>query len=128
MPKLNKPIIDLATPTQVKNFLVERGLSPRKFLGQHFLVDKNILKKIIETAEIKEGEKVLEIGSGIGTLTLALACEGADVVTIEKDEGAVWPKSGMRLWGLARGFPGESTAHGAVMRAPQELGHRLFTC
>ncbi len=111
MPKLNKPIIDLATPTQVKNFLVERGLSPRKFLGQHFLVDKNILKKIIETAEIKEGEKVLEIGSGIGTLTLALACEGADVVTIEKDEGAV-----SLLRELAVSYPNVKIISGDVLK------------
>lgn len=88
MPNLHKPDLDLATPTQVKNLLTERGLSVRKSLGQHFLVDKNILKKIIETAKIKEGEKVLEIGAGIGTLTFALACEGADVVAIEKDRGA----------------------------------------
>ncbi|MBU0533639.1 MAG: ribosomal RNA small subunit methyltransferase A [Candidatus Omnitrophica bacterium] len=88
MANLHKPDLDLATPTQVKNLLIERGLSPRKFLGQHFLVDKNILKKIVETAKIKEGEKVLEIGSGIGTLTFALACEGAEVFAIEKDRGA----------------------------------------
>jgi len=70
--------------------LTERGLSVKKYLGQHFLVDKNILKKIIDTAKIKEGEKVLEIGAGIGTLTFALACEGADVVAIEKDKGAAY--------------------------------------
>ncbi len=90
MPNLHKPDLDLATPTQVKNLLIERGLSPRKFLGQHFLVDKNILKKIIETAKIKKGEKVLEIGAGIGTLTFALACKGADVTAIEKDKGAAF--------------------------------------
>jgi 16S rRNA (adenine1518-N6/adenine1519-N6)-dimethyltransferase len=88
MPNLHKSDFDLATPTQVKNLLTERGLSIRKSLGQHFLADKNILKKIIQTAKIKEKEKVLEIGSGIGTLTFALACAGADVVAIEKDKGA----------------------------------------
>ncbi len=89
MPNLHKPDLDLATPTQVKNFLFERGLSARKVFGQHFLIDKNILGKIIETAKIKKGEKVLEIGAGIGTLTFALAAKGAEVVTIEKDKGAV---------------------------------------
>ena len=84
----HKPDLNLATPTQIKNFLTERGLNPRKFLGQHFLVDKNILKKIIEAANIKEGERVLEIGAGIGTLTFALASKGAQVVAIEKDKGA----------------------------------------
>jgi 16S rRNA (adenine1518-N6/adenine1519-N6)-dimethyltransferase len=86
MSESREPDIGLATPTQVKNFLRESGLSARKFLGQHFLVDKNILNKIIQTAEIKKGEKVLEIGAGIGTLTFALAGEGAYVVAIEKDK------------------------------------------
>jgi len=89
MPNLDKPYFDLATPSQVKKFLTERGLSARKLFGQHFLIDKNILSKIIEAAKIKKGEKVLEIGSGIGTLTFALASQGAEVVTIEKDRGAV---------------------------------------
>lgn len=73
------------TLSQVKNLLRERELRLHKFLGQNFLVDKNILRKIIQTANIKEGEKVLEIGAGIGTLTFALAGEGAFVVAIEKD-------------------------------------------
>ncbi|MDD5454211.1 MAG: 16S rRNA (adenine(1518)-N(6)/adenine(1519)-N(6))-dimethyltransferase RsmA [Candidatus Ratteibacteria bacterium] len=90
MPKFKKPFWDLATPTQVKSLLTERGLSARKLFGQHFLIDKNILKKIIETAAIKKKDKVLEIGAGIGTLTFALAAKGADVVTIEKDRGAVY--------------------------------------
>ncbi len=80
-------------------------------MGQHFLVDKNILKKIIETAKIKEGEKVLEIGAGIGTLTFALASEGADVVAIEKDEGAA---SSLRE--LALSYPNIRVISGDILK------------
>jgi len=52
-------------------------------------VDKNILNKIIQTAEVKPGERVLEIGAGIGTVTLALLREGAWVLAIEKDKELV---------------------------------------
>ena len=55
-------------------------------MGQHFLVDKNILNKILQTAQIKKGDKILEIGAGIGTLTLPLAEEGGQVVALEKDK------------------------------------------
>ncbi len=81
-------------------------------MGQHFLVDKNILKKIVETANIQEGEEVLEIGAGIGTLTIALAKEGADVVAIEKDEGAV---SFLREL-AAISYPNVKIIHGDILK------------
>ena len=58
---------------------------PKKRYGQHFLVDKNILRKIISVADIGKGEDVLEIGPGLGHLTQALLERGANVKAIEVD-------------------------------------------
>jgi 16S rRNA (adenine1518-N6/adenine1519-N6)-dimethyltransferase len=61
-------------------------LSPDKKLGQHFLADPNITRKIAGLAGIQPGDKVVEIGPGTGTLTVALEEIGADVTAIEVDE------------------------------------------
>jgi 16S rRNA (adenine1518-N6/adenine1519-N6)-dimethyltransferase len=58
---------------------------PRKRLGQHFLVDRNIIGKILAVARVSEGENVLEIGPGRGALTEALIRSGARVLAIEFD-------------------------------------------
>lgn len=61
------------------------GVSPRKALGQHFLVDANLTRKIVATARVGPGSQVIEIGAGTGTLTAALAATGARVVAYEID-------------------------------------------
>ena len=66
--------------------LKRHGLHTRKALGQHFLVDDNIVGRIVGAAELEHGERVLEIGPGIGTLTDALLSAGADVVAVEFDD------------------------------------------
>ena len=58
---------------------------PRKFLGQHFLIDKNIVHKIVRLAELQPGETVLEIGPGQGILTEALLDSSGLVVAVELD-------------------------------------------
>ncbi len=58
---------------------------PKKSLGQHFLSDPSILARIVETAGIGEGDRVLEIGSGPGGLTRALVVTGAKVTALETD-------------------------------------------
>ena len=58
---------------------------PLKRLGQNFLIDRGIIKKIIETAELKPNDTILEIGPGIGTLTQELAKKAKKIVAIEKD-------------------------------------------
>ena len=75
---------NIYSPTFLKNLL--QDISLRNKWGQRFLVDRNIVEKIIEEADIREGEAVLEIGAGIGTLTLPLAQRGAQVYAIEKDK------------------------------------------
>jgi 16S rRNA (adenine1518-N6/adenine1519-N6)-dimethyltransferase len=66
-----------------------RGPSPRKALGQHFLVDPNIVRKILVAAEVRPDETVLEIGPGLGALTRPL-CEAAmRVIAVEIDDRLV---------------------------------------
>ena len=57
----------------------------QKMLGQNFLIDSNISKRIVDSAEISEGEKVLEIGPGRGALTELLSSKG-NLIAIEKDK------------------------------------------
>lgn len=66
-------------------FLREIGASPKKSLSQNFLIDPNIVQKIIKAAKIQPKDVVLEIGPGPGALTSALLDAGAEVHAIEKD-------------------------------------------
>ncbi|MDZ4166298.1 MAG: 16S rRNA (adenine(1518)-N(6)/adenine(1519)-N(6))-dimethyltransferase RsmA [Coriobacteriia bacterium] len=75
----------LASPSATIAVLKRHGLYTRKSLGQHFLVDDNIVGRIVQIAGIEPGEPVLEIGPGIGTLTDALLGAGAMVVAVEYD-------------------------------------------
>lgn len=63
----------------------EIGGQANKRLGQHFLIDKNILDMIVAEAEIEKGDRVLEIGPGLGVLTNALIDAGASVSAVERD-------------------------------------------
>ena len=63
-----------------------QGIRPKKSLGQNFLTDRNIVKKIVKTADINKNDAVLEIGPGTGVLTRELAFVAKKVVAIEKDE------------------------------------------
>lgn len=69
--------------------LKEYGFFPKKRLGQHFLVDRNILKKILRLAQIEEEDIVLEIGPGLGEMTLALSQLAKKVIAIEIDSSLV---------------------------------------
>ena len=77
--------MDLCSKRTIKKILKEHGLSPSKRLGQNFLIDKTILKKILQGADLQANEVVLEIGGGIGTLTQALAKKVKKVIVVEKD-------------------------------------------
>jgi len=61
------------------------GLSPRKQLGQHFLHDPRLLSAIVSAAGVGPGDRVLEVGTGPGTLTREIARRAAEVVTVEVD-------------------------------------------
>lgn len=69
------------------NSLLDRhGVRLRKELGQHFLIEPNVVRRIVEIAGVGPGTQVVEIGAGAGTLTRALADSGARVIAIEVDE------------------------------------------
>src|SRR5579871_1718143 len=75
------------TRRQVSALLHEHGLAPRRALGQNFVVDANTVRRIARLARVAAGDRVVEIGAGLGSLTLALAETGADVTAIEVDAG-----------------------------------------
>ena len=72
-------------PTEIKQALDMVGGRANKRLGQHFLIDKTVLQTIIQAADIKPGDVVLEIGPGLGVLTRALLDQGAEIMAIEQD-------------------------------------------
>ncbi|MEX0962033.1 MAG: 16S rRNA (adenine(1518)-N(6)/adenine(1519)-N(6))-dimethyltransferase RsmA [Simkaniaceae bacterium] len=91
--------------TVLKAFLEKEGLAANKRLSQNFLIDSNILDKIILTAQVSKGDQILEIGPGPGALTEALLMKEAEVFAIEKDQG------------FAKHLPRLSTNHLSVYHA-----------
>jgi 16S rRNA (adenine1518-N6/adenine1519-N6)-dimethyltransferase len=75
----------LATPSATRAVLEGHGLALKKSLGQHFLIDDNIVRKILDLAALSPDTAVLEIGPGIGTLTVALCAAAGAVVAVERD-------------------------------------------
>lgn len=73
--------------SEIAGLLERHGLAPIRRLGQHFLADANITRKIVDVAEVGPGSKVVEIGAGTGTLTKALVEAGGHVVAYEIDRG-----------------------------------------
>jgi 16S rRNA (adenine1518-N6/adenine1519-N6)-dimethyltransferase len=77
---------DIATPVRTKDILKKYGFSFKKSLGQNFLIDTNILKKIVSFANLEENSGAIEIGPGIGALTEQLARTSKKVVAFEIDQ------------------------------------------
>lgn len=77
---------DIATPVRTKEILNKYGFSFKKSLGQNFLIDTNILKKIVSFADLTEDSGAIEIGPGIGALTEQLARSSKKVVAFEIDQ------------------------------------------
>lgn len=75
----------LANPTATREMLEAFGLATKHRLGQNFLIDNHVIERIMELAELSGDERVLEVGPGIGTLTLALLQEAGHVTSIEAD-------------------------------------------
>lgn len=75
------------TPSQTRALLERLGHRPRQALGQNFLVDGNIVQKSLALAEVCPGDRVVEVGPGLGTLTEALLNAGAEVWAVELDPG-----------------------------------------
>jgi len=77
------------TRQEVRRLLVRYGLRPSKVRGQHFVVDPNTVRRVVRLAEVAPGDRVVEVGAGLGSLTLALAEAGAAVTAVEIDHGLV---------------------------------------
>ncbi len=73
------------TPSTTRALLERLGHTPRRQLGQNFLVDGNIVRKSLELAHVAPGDRVVEVGPGLGTLTEALLAAGAEVYAVERD-------------------------------------------
>ena len=75
----------LASPGATRALLEAYGLATKHSLGQNFLVSDRVIEKIMDLADLAGTERVLEVGPGIGTLTLALLDDAARVVSVEMD-------------------------------------------
>ncbi len=71
---------------ETRRLLDAHGIRPTRHLGQHFLVEPNVVRRIVEVAGVSSGDQVVEIGAGAGTLTRALVATGARVVAYEIDQ------------------------------------------
>ena len=79
----------MLTPREVRALLDSHGLAPHKAFGQNFVVDANTVRKVVRDADVQPGDLVVEIGPGLGSLTLALRQAQARVVAVEVDAGMV---------------------------------------
>ena len=73
----------------IRELLESNHLAPRRDLGQNFVADPNTVRRIAELARVGPTDHVVEIGAGLGSLTLALADTGAAITAIEVDRGIV---------------------------------------
>jgi 16S rRNA (adenine1518-N6/adenine1519-N6)-dimethyltransferase len=85
-------VVELLGPAEIRGLAAELDVRPTKKLGQNFVHDPNTVRRIVELAAIAPGDVVLEVGPGLGSLTLGLLATGAHVVAVEID-----PKLAERL-------------------------------
>jgi 16S rRNA (adenine1518-N6/adenine1519-N6)-dimethyltransferase len=74
-----------STPTAIRGLLAAHGVRPSRALGQNFLADANTARRIVRLAEVHPGDRVIEVGAGLGSLTVELARAGASVTAVELD-------------------------------------------
>ncbi|MBN1915228.1 MAG: ribosomal RNA small subunit methyltransferase A [Parachlamydiales bacterium] len=75
----------LYRPTEVQALLQQLNVVPKKRLSQNFLIDGNIVFKIVQSAKISPDDLILEIGPGLGVMTEAMCHRGAHIIAVEKD-------------------------------------------
>lgn len=75
----------------ILDLLDRHGIQPSRALGQNFVTDPNTIERIVRYAGVRSGDNVLEIGAGVGSLTVGLVASGADVVALELDEHLLGP-------------------------------------
>ncbi len=77
--------MNLTSSPQVKSLLASHGIHPKKRFGQNFLIDRNVLDRLLDAADIQPDSRVLEIGPGLGVVTREAAERAAKVVCVEVD-------------------------------------------
>ena len=77
------PELGLLDPSSVRKIAAELDLRPTKQRGQNFVIDPNTVRRIVDLAQVTAEDVVLEIGPGLGSLTLGLLERGATVVAVE---------------------------------------------
>ncbi|MBW8762911.1 MAG: 16S rRNA (adenine(1518)-N(6)/adenine(1519)-N(6))-dimethyltransferase RsmA [Microbacterium sp.] len=77
--------VTLLGATEIRSLAAELDVTPTKKLGQNFVVDANTVRKIVHAARVQPGERVVEVGPGLGSLTLAILEAGASVTAVEID-------------------------------------------
>jgi 16S rRNA (adenine1518-N6/adenine1519-N6)-dimethyltransferase len=102
---------DVATPKNTRNLIKKHGIVLKKSLGQNFLIDQNILSKIVSAAELSEDKGAIEIGPGIGALTQQLAKSAGRVLAIEIDQRLL-----PILAETLEPYPHASVVHGDVLK------------
>lgn len=80
------PEVALLGAADIRSLAARLDVVPTKKLGQNFVIDANTVRKIVATAQVQVGETVLEVGPGLGSLTLGIAEAGAEIVAIELDK------------------------------------------
>jgi 16S rRNA (adenine1518-N6/adenine1519-N6)-dimethyltransferase len=75
----------MQTKRQIRDLLSSAGVSPNKRLGQHFLIDLNLMRMLVDSANIQKDDVVLEVGCGTGSMTEALAEKAGRVIAVELD-------------------------------------------
>jgi 16S rRNA (adenine1518-N6/adenine1519-N6)-dimethyltransferase len=73
------------SPSAIRALLDSHGLAPSRALGQNFVADANTVRRIVRLAQVGDGDHVVEVGAGLGSLTLALLEAGAEVTAVETD-------------------------------------------
>jgi 16S rRNA (adenine1518-N6/adenine1519-N6)-dimethyltransferase len=76
----------LLGPAEIRDLAEMLGVNPTKKLGQNFVIDGNTVRRIVKVAAVKPGETVVEVGPGLGSLTLGILEVGAAVVAVEIDD------------------------------------------
>src|SRR5437763_10096029 len=74
---------------RLQELLARHGINPKRSLGQNFVIEPNTIRRIVELAGVQRDEVVLEIGAGVGSLTLGLSAAAAKVVAVEFDAALV---------------------------------------
>lgn len=94
--------VTLLGAAEIRSLAAELDVTPTKKLGQNFVVDANTVRKIVHVARVEPGDRVVEVGPGLGSLTLAILEAGATVTAVEIDHR------------LAARLPATAAAHGVA--------------